>query len=428
MNKFLLIFLMTFSMASLADEAKQILIRSFKGQENLNPSINSAIKRTILKKIAELPGYQLVLSSEAPPVASVNQAFALEGIIFEEKNFYRIELSLLDLKKQSVVNAIKKSDVREEDLVRMIQGAIEALFLPLEKTKKKVTNSSEPEDFNRVTNVANPNAVNFKERIQGLMSDADTAITKKASDNQADLSKENQSNSSGSNASGELISTIDHEGLFNKKNLLKILKYHSLAALFEKKSIETDSLVNTASESTYFRMMARGHLWRNQSYRYSVNYSFDFSKALDAKVTSPNLISYGLMGVAEFETLSMGLGSSQENELFYNIQSPGSGLAAGTLSVMWLNFMLKKKLGGESKHWLFSGQYKHPLSSKSQWQTISSISGIEGQGFQVEISPPLVVKGVNFRIIYQRTNLKLQGDFPFTLSENRIMTGAHYQF
>ena len=432
MNKIFLMIWITFSMASFADEAKQILIRSFKGQEDLNSSINSAIKRTILKKIAEMPDYQLVLSSEAPPGASVNQTFALEGMIVEEKDFYRVELLLLDLKKQSVVNAVKKSDVREEDLVRIIQGAIEALFLPLDKkptNKKKVTNSFDPEDFSRMTNTANTNALNFKERIQGLMSDADNAIIKKASDEdkQADSSKENQDNSSGSNTSGA-ISTIDQEGLFNKNNLLKILKHHSLTALFEKKSIETDSLINTTSESTYFRIMARGHLWRNQSYRYSLNYSFDFSKALDAKVASPNLISYGLRGGAEFETLSLGLGSSQESELFYNIQSPGSGLAAGTTSVMWLNFMLQKKLGGEIKHWLLSGQYKYPLSSQSQWQTLSSVSGVQGQGFQLEISPPIVVKGFNFRIIYQRTNIKLQGDFPFTLSENRIMTGAHYQF
>ena len=435
MKKIALLLLFSFSSLCFAEEAKYILIRPFKGQEKLNSSLHSAVKRTILKKITEMPGYNLVLSAEAPPSGSVLQTFALEGVIIEEKEFYRVELLLLDLKKQTLINAVKKSGIREEDLVRIIQGAIEALFLPIEKKssvieKNRVRSNAAPEDFNSLVNVANEDALNFKERIQGLMSDTDKAIINKtnANANNSDSPVDKEASENQSLKTAKILTTQEKENFFNKESMLKILKHHAVSALFEKKSIETKSFIDTSSEASYFRLMARGHIWRNSNYKHSVNYSFDYSKALDVKVTSPNLISYGLMWRTELENLSLGAGPSKESELFYNIQSPGSGLEAGTTSITWLNLMIQKKIGREAIPWLFLMQYKHALSSQSQWKTISSSQSVQGQAFQVEISPPIVVKGINFRIMYQRTNLKLPGELPFTLSENRFMTGAHYQF
>jgi hypothetical protein len=427
-----ILMILFFSLWAQADTPKSILIRPFKGQSSLNPSLSSAIKRTILKKIAEMPGYTLVLSSDAPPTASLVETVALEGEIIKEKDFYRIELLLLDLKKQSLIHAVKKSDVREEDLVRMIQAAIEALFLPVEKKSKPKSGekTSSTDDFNNQVNVANQNALDFKSRIKGLMSDADQALVKKAEaksavDESAD--KTNTKNNSSPNNS-KVVSTRENDNLFNKMKFLKIIKDHSVTALFEKKSILTKSLIETTSESSYFRLMARGHVWRNSSYKYSLNYQFDYAKAVAAEVPSPNLISYGFMGRTNFELAEVGAGVSKETELFYNIQDQGTGLESGTTSINWVNLSAAKKWGSDKKGWFIQGQYKHPLSSQSAWKTLSSVTQVQGKAFQIEISPPLVVKGVNFRIIYQKTDLKFQGDIPFTISENRIMTGAHYQF
>jgi hypothetical protein len=425
--------ILIFSFYVHAEAPKSILVRPFKGQKTLNASLSSAIKRTILKKIAQMPGYSLVLSAEAPPSASILETLALEGEIIKEKDFYRIELLLLDLKKQSVIHAVKKPGVREEDLVRMIEAGIEALFLPVEQESKPKSGdkNNAANDFNNFVNPANQTALDFKERIKGLMSDTDKAVDKQteekaASSDKSDDQKTNTNNLDTKNS--KITSTRDNEGLFNKINFLKIIKDHSLTALFEKKSILTKSLIETTSESSYLRLMARGHLWRNSTYKHSLNYQFEYGKPLATEVPSPNLISYGLMARTNFEVLELGAGVSKESELFYNIQAQGTGLESGTASLNWLNISAAKKWGGDKKGWLIQGQYKYPLSSQSAWRTISSVSQVQGSAIQMEISPPIVVKGVNFRIIYQKTDLKFQGDIPFSISENRIMTGAHYQF
>jgi hypothetical protein len=49
------------------DDIKFIMIRQFKGQDQLGQSLSSALNKTVMKYLASRKGYELLLNSSAPP-------------------------------------------------------------------------------------------------------------------------------------------------------------------------------------------------------------------------------------------------------------------------------------------------------------------------------------------------------------------------
>ncbi len=115
------------------DDIKFIMIRQFKGQDQLGQSLSSALNKTVMKYLASLKGYELLLNSSTPPEQTTLNIFAVEGIVARENNTLNFTLDLFDIKKKVIVRTVKKTEIREEDFIRLIQGALEALFIPLKE-------------------------------------------------------------------------------------------------------------------------------------------------------------------------------------------------------------------------------------------------------------------------------------------------------
>lgn len=222
------------SQAQVLAEKKFIMIRQFKGQDQLTRPLSSSLNKTVVKYLASLPGYQLLLNNSSPPTETLMTIYAVEGIIQREGNFLGFTLDLLDIKKKVLVRTVKKSEIREEDFIRLVHGALEALFTTLRnknddpeiERKKQSTKLGNDKDISSVvTNSPNNTAIDFKQRIKGLQEGADSAISKKQQGNPNDDVSLSQNNSSNSSTGGSFLSTIDLDQNSKKeKSLSRVIK------------------------------------------------------------------------------------------------------------------------------------------------------------------------------------------------------------
>ncbi len=435
--------MMVFSQVSNAQvlaEKKFIMIRQFKGQDQLSRSLSSSLNKTVVKYLASLPGYQLLLNNSSPPVETLLTIYAIEGIIEREGNTLSFTFDLLDLKKKVLFKTVKKSEIREEDFIRLVQGALEALFIALknkndeefeELSKKTTTKSgSDSNDTSVVTNSPNNTAIDFKQRIKGLQEGADTAITKKQqSDSNTDDSL-SQNNSASSSTGGSFLSSTEMDQDSKKDKIISrvIKRDFNVEVFYEKRNINTKSYIQTISDLNILHLQSTGTLWHNEVKDFFIKMNVDLGKPLAAELPAPNLFSYGLLSSYQIKSHFVGLGIKKEDLLFFNIPEPGGGLNSGTIQTTWAQALIEINPIIKDKKWNVKTQYLSSVASSTGWKPLSKAKSFQGNSLSLDIGLPYLIYGMTPRLLYQSTNLAGKGDTTLSVNDTRIALGAAYAF
>lgn len=418
-----------------ANDSKYIMVRHLKGHAQLDKSLSSSLNRTILKFLASLPEYQLMMNPNSPPEKTTLNIFAVDGDITKEGTHFNFSLNLLDLKKQVVINSVSHRKIREEDLIRIIQGGLEALFekVPAEDSPKA---KQKKEDLDKeiqsvFTNPANEKVVDFKDRIKGLQSEADAAIMMKTKEN-GNSSEEVSKNDQSSSETSGLFSNQSEDSIEAKVSLLeklkKVFRSHSVEALFERRTIRTISYIETNSEMSLMQLKLFGHLWTNPSKEWGVNYGLANTIPVVSEVSAPSLLTAQISGAFEKPNFSASLGLRREDLVFFNIPDPGGGLQGASIQTNQAFIALTMTPDRFDRKWTIGASYSSLLSGQSGWLSLNNAKSFTGQSYSLELIPPYVVYGCKFRIIVSNTTTNAQGAVPFKLNETRIVTGATFTF
>jgi hypothetical protein len=441
MKTFFLIFtMMVYSLqifSQVEDEKKYIMIRKFKGQDQLGQSLSSSLNRTVIKYLASLPGYELLLNSSSPPEQTLIDIFAVEGIIERQDKTLSFTLDLLDIKKKVVVKTVKKTEIREEDFIRLIQGGLEALFLslknynPNEKSERKTSKgTSEKEESSIVTNAANDSAIDFKQRIKGLQEGADSAITKKQDSSSTSEETNSEKNISSSSSGDSLFSTTDFDRNDKKeKTTTRVIRRDlNLEVFYEKRSIDTVSYIQTISQLNILHVQSNGNLWHNENKNLFFKYHAGFGKPLASELPAPSLINLGLLSAFTFKDHSFGIGVKKEDLLFFNISEPGGGLKSGTIQATWAQLMIELNPIIKDRKWNIRTQYLSSVSSSSGWKPLSKAKSFQGNSIGLDIGLPYTFYGLTPRLSYQSTKMVGEAQTSVKLNDTRIAMGATYYF
>lgn len=417
-------------------EKKYIIIRQFKGQDQISRQLSTSLNKTVLKFLASLPDYELLFNSAAPPEQTLINIYAIEGIIETIDNKLSFSLDLLDTKKRVVIRTVKKNEIREEDFIRLIQGGLEALFIPLknnedqESDKKKSSSTGDKEIETIITNTANNSAINFKERIKGLQEAADAAITKKRTDSNSTDENTNQNNNASSSQSGAFMSSTDIDQDSKKvKTVGRIYKRNfSIEVDYQKRNINTKSYIQTISELNFLQLGSNGDLWHTENKVYYLKYQGGLSKPLASELPAPNLFHYGLVNSFKFLDQSFDLGLKREDVLFFNIPEPGGGLNSGTIQTNWAQLVFNLNTVIKDKKWNVRIEYLSSLSASSGWKPLSEAKSFQGNSYTFEVRLPYVFYEMTPRLIYQSTSLVGKGVTALNIQDTRMAIGASYTF
>ena len=419
------------------EDIKFIMIRQFKGQDQLGQSLSSALNKTVMKYLASRKGYELLLNSSAPPEQTTLNIFAVEGIVARENNTLNFTLDLFDIKKKVIVRTVKKTEIREEDFIRLIHGALEALFIPLKeqeienKTQKKVTlNDKGINDPSIITNMASSSAIDFKQRIKGLQEAADQAINKNQTTNTNSEEIKSENNVSSSSSSGNLFSSSEIElNQKSEKTTLRVIKRdYNLELFYENRSIDTSSYIQTISQLNIFHLQTNANLWHDESKLLYFKFLFGAGKPLASELPAPNLLNLGIQTAVHFKENSIALGIKREDLLFFNIDEPGAGLKSGTIQANWAQILFDYNLNFKNQNWNIKAQYLSSISSSSGWKTLSKTKSFQGNSIRLEIGSPFKYFGFSPKLSYQQTEMVGKGATSLSMKDTRIALGATYFF
>lgn len=419
------------------EDIKFIMIRQFKGQDQLGRSLSSALNKTVMKYLASLKGYELLLNSSSPPEQTTMNIFAVEGLVARENNSLNFTLDLFDIKKKVIVRTVKKTEIREEDFIRLIQGALEALFIPLKeqesesKIQKKVT--QDEKDINEppiITNMANSSAIDFKQRIKGLQEGADQAITKKQTSNSESDETKSENKVSSNSSSGNLFSKSEIE--FNQKSektTSRVIKRDfNLELYYEKRSIDTTSYIQTISQLNILHLQTNANVWHDENKLLYLKFLVGAGKPLASELPAPNLFNLGIQTAVHFSGNSIALGIKREDLLFFNIDEPGAGLKSGTIQANWAQILFDYNLNFKNQNWNIKAQYLSSISSSSGWKTLSKSKSFQGNSIRLEIGSPFKFSGFSPKLLYQQTEMVGKASTSLSMKDTRIALGATYFF
>jgi hypothetical protein len=439
-NKTFLLLLIFFSIQTFAQpvsDKKFIMIRQFKGQEQLSRSLSSSLNRTVLKYLASLPGYELLLNSSSPPNQTLMNIYAVEGKIERGQNSLSFNLDLLDIKKNVVVNTVKKTDIREEDFIRLIQGGLEALFLSIKEVpveEKKRNKTSERIKDNEippiVTNKANNSAIDFKQRIKGLQDEADIAVNKKQQLNQSS-EESSAANMTSSSSTGEALLSSTDFGQFEKKqkSTARVIKREfNIEVSYEKRTIDTNSYIQTISQLNILNLHANGNIWHNENKNVFFRFNAGLGKPLASELPAPNLYNFGVQTIFSIKDQFIGLGLKREDLLFFNIDTPGAGLKSGTIQANWAQILVELNPILKNKLWNIKTQYSTSISSSSGWKPLKEAKSFQGNSIGIDVGIPYPVYGALPRLQFQQTEMVGKSNNGVTLKDTRVALGATYFF
>jgi hypothetical protein len=435
--KIVLFFILLSSTLCLGNDNKYIMVRHLKGQAQLEKDLSSSLNRTVLKFLASLPEYQLMMNPTSPPEKTTLNIFAVDGEITKEGKDFNFTLSLLDLKKQVVLRSVSHSKIREEDFIRIIKAGLEALFeaVPVEENQKSLQKSKQETDKEKAESSAkNPNnekVIDFKERIKGLQSQADSAIVKKNKEGDKNSDEVAKSNQSSASNSGLFSNNSEEEVQANLpffEKFRKIFRSHSVEALLDRRFIKTDSYIQTTSEMSLVQLKLFGHLWTNPSQEWAINYGIGNAIPVASEVPAPSLTTAQISGGYEKPNFTASLGLRREDYVFFNIPDPGGGLQGASIQANQAFIALSVTPNKFDRKWTMGASYSSLLSGQSGWLSLKNAKNFKGQSYSLELIPPYVVYGCKFRIMVSNMTTNAQGAVPFKLNETRFVTGATFTF
>ncbi|MCM2350064.1 MAG: hypothetical protein NDI69_08575 [Bacteriovoracaceae bacterium] len=433
MNKYSLFFLVLLPLLVFgADEKKLALVRRIQGLEQLPPHLSRQLQTLTLQVVTKQPDYELLLSGTDSPNASVVELVAVESEVAKQGDYYRIEARLLNLKTKKLITRAARDDIREEDLIRLFQGALESLFVPdIEKEAAKekppvspkevsVPRQSPPPPSMQVKQPDLP-TLDFKQRVRDLQIAADKAIVKTVEQKKEQADSKKNSPTVSLQASRHAGITSEMEVPFKKEPAPKIYPQRMvLMAGYDSRQVESDYYLITTTKAQLLTLQFAGdYPFSLMDGRIATSYELAYSRAVSAPVEVPSLYQLGLYASWLGTHWSTSLGLKRDASFFVNLPAPGEGIQSQSITTTWLNAKadLLFEMWGP---WRINAMYGVPLQVETNYSPLVSAKQWQGTNIHLAITPPLNFKGWETNLSLDQINLTTQGERPFTLNESRI--------
>ena len=427
-----LFLLATICSSALAEGNPYILLRPVQGIEQMPSTITRQLQRISLQIIAKQPGYDLLLSGADLPESSLVPVFAVEGQVSKSNGRFNIETRLLDIKSKKVVTKAARDDIREEDLIRLYQAALESLFIPDNKVipvkeetiPEKIEVKKNPITKKSIfTSTPDYPSIDFRKRILALQKNTDLAISEFKEDTkvQDDPSSEKPVTPARGLASGQMSKLEAEVSPKPQGEMRKYPSNHKLGLGYSMISINSEYYINTTTSIQAVALSARGHFpFSFAKGKMSFSYDGGYLKAVGSTVEAPPLysLSPGISWLNPYVKIGAYLG--YETSFFTNIDGPGKGLKVFSLNPISAKLKAEFNFNAFTK-WDTELSYSHVLSADSDYGPLSSAKAWSGSGIKLSISPDYNYMNWHGVLSFEQKTLTSQGETTFSYNDTRAI-------
>lgn len=420
----ILIVLVLFCRPLWAQDKAYALVRSIQGIETLPPSLARQLEKVSLQVVAKQPGYELLLSGTDTPKGAVVEMVAVEPEVSRKGDSFRVEARLIDVKTKRLLARASRDHIREEDVVRLFQGAMEAIFMGHHSEGElEEKENAKPKDRPKVpsttqTNTPDEPSIDFRKRIADLKVGVDKKIVDVVeTKEEAAKKKENEAALMKSSKNGMALEADASKKPTNSKIYQKI---HVLSLAFDSRTITSVGLLDATSKATTASVRASGHaptsLFDGKT-AYSWDFAYSMVQGIEYEV--PSVYQAGLYGSWLSENWFLSIGLFRDATFFVNLPVPGEGLQASSLTSTWTRVKTEITLPF-SRPWKIAASYGKPYSVESNYKPISAAEEWQGTHMHLGISPHFVLLGFETNLTFETLDLSTQGEIPFTFNESRL--------
>lgn len=407
------------------------MARKVKGLEVVPEQIRQRFERLALQVVLKQQDYQVLMSPDDIPTSSAVDIVAVESEISKENEGYKIETSLFDIRNKKLIRRARIKNVREEDLLRLYQASVEAVFKKKvdpeeDATKEKaVREKTIPAPLSTNINNPSPNAIDFKGRINNMKSDIEKQFKNLAQKNQIkDLDEDKNSPEKKNTPPPNPVVTAKKNIAITEVILPPVAQkkfkgktsFHVMAGM-DKRVVDSQYLINTKTNTQMLTFKLLSHnTTKFFSERMAWSYDFSVSKLLSGKIDLPTLYQAGIYGTWLDNWGHISMGIMKDKSFISNLTAPGEGLKITNLETTW--YMIRGELNfsnlADTK---LTVAYGIPLLVSAQ---IDQLQQWQGSMYRVGIIPPRLVRNWDLNIILERISLTNQGVVPFTSEDSRI--------
>lgn len=438
MSKIALILLTFIVLSNAFAEGKPFaLIRKIQGKEELPLNISRQLETLTLQVVAKQPDYELLLSGSDTPAGSVVEMVAIESEVGRAKDQYRIETRLLDLKSKKLIRKASRENIREEDLIRLFQGALESLFVediknpkaPEEKPEIKappiIPPNQQKKPITTQMNAPDDKTLDFRQRVLALQAGVDKEIAKAVEEKEqaeaAAAAKEAPKENSPSIKAPLPPNASVADVPFKKPDFGKNYeKKHTLYLGYDTRQNESSYYIATSTKVSLITFKAQGHIPTSfLDGKTAYSYDVAFSKILSSPLPYSAPYQVGAYGTYLGKNYVGSLGLLRDTTFFANLPSPGEGLKEQNMVATW--FKLKNEFKFDVKGpWKLGINYGIPFQVESSYGPLKSAKKWSGNSMQFVITPPLHVKEWESALTFEKLLLTSSGEQKFTLNESRF--------
>ncbi len=446
MNKFFVLLVPALlATAVSAQEVRLAVIKQIGGIELLNQVLMRQIETSTLRVVSQQPGIELLLSgsSGAPDMTNID-AVAVEGEILKGSAGYRVEARLIDLKTKKLIGKASVDRIREEDLLRIYEGALQLAFEPFTKSRKqKKMPTPELKNFSpakqplssknlpSTLQVAAPDetAIDFRELVRGLKSSVDKGVAKVSADRIAEKSKqanesEVQSKSLAESRSGESSLTAgtsrsELPKLMPEATKAGHLQRHRLSLGYNTREIFSSFYVDSTVTASFLNLRADGRIPLLLKGRLGASYDLAVNRSMAVPAELPTLWHAGgfLSYLGDYVVIDGGF--LRDTNFFMNLPAPGEGIVPKTIVTTHLlgRIELNFRLLGP---WRIEGFYGVPMSVETNFSPLKKSTSWSGSYTRMAVTPPVSFLGIETNFAIERIALNSQGDNLFKLTDSRF--------
>ncbi len=425
-----------------SNETKLAIIRKIQGGEKISPIIMKQLEKISLQVVARQPQLQLLLSPNDMPENTVLDIIAIESDITKGPTGYVIHTKLINVRTKKLINTAHLKNIRDDDILRLFESALQSLFEPWIKSLKKKeslepikspssTNSEKKKNKRRVTNQQQDAAsIDFKQRVKDLKMGVDDKIDELHQEKKVETTNKINESSSDTNQISQLKESEQHPNL-KMKAASKEIEYesgHKLNMTYDYRTIESLSLISTTTTSTLLNLNASGTQPLGLfSGKIGASYEASFAKPLSvpAEISSPYKI--GFFGTYLGMNRDVSIGYVRESLFFINLPAPGEGLESENVVVNWLELKWEQMIDYKGT-WDLLFSYAPSISTQTTYSPLKDNQNLKGQKWKLAASPPFRYAKWGTEASYEKINLNSQGDFSFTLNETRFALSARRSF
>jgi hypothetical protein len=431
--KFSILLFLFLNLQAHANDSRLILVRKIQGLEQLSDALGRQMQTLTLKVASQQPGHQILLSGSDTPESTTVDMVAMEAEVGRSENGYKIETRLLDLRSKKLLTKASLENIREENLLRMFQGALESLFILDEKNPSKVPKVKTPQPVIKKENLrskpsttqvnqADPPTLKFRERVLQMKADADESIQKIVNDKQnAAPSAEKlsaPSTQSSSMASPNQVSVAEDPV---KKAVIEktYAKSYGLAGGYDSREIKSQYLVGTTTKAQLLTLKASAFFpMAFSSGKVGGDFDMAYSRAISSPVVLPSIYQIGAFLTWKEERWTLSTGLQQDSSFFVNLPSAGEGLKPQTITGTWLK--LKSSFRFYAKgYWKVNLGYGSPLLAQTNYSPLKKVTKWSGLNAVLSVVPPWSYRQWQANFTIEKINLNTSGETSFTLNESR---------